>query len=75
MVRFADGCTGASASGPASKPEIPKPSNLWRYLQVAERSGVFGAGAIDAVKGRSELAVVWLEHLLLLSLLQHVSGS
>jgi hypothetical protein len=57
-----------------SKPEIPKPSNLWRYLQVAERSGIFGAGAIDAVKGRSDLAVTWLEHLLLLSMLQHPSG-
>jgi PD-(D/E)XK nuclease superfamily protein len=57
------------------KPEIPKPSNLSRYLEVAERSGVFGAGAIDAVKGRTDLAVMWLEHLLLLSMLQHVSGS
>jgi hypothetical protein len=57
-----------------TKPEIPKPSNLPRYLEVAERSGVFGPGAIDAVKGRSDLAVMWLEHLLLLSMLQHASG-
>ena len=57
------------------KPEIPKPSNLPRYLEVAERSGVFGPRAIDAVKGRSELAVMWLEHLLLLSMLQHASGT
>jgi hypothetical protein len=57
------------------KPEIPKPSNLPRYLEVAERSGVFAPGAIDAVKGRTELAVMWLEHLLLLSMLQHVSGT
>jgi hypothetical protein len=56
------------------KAETPKPSNLPRYLQVAERSGIFGPGAIDAVKGRSELAVMWLEHLLLLSMLQHGSG-
>jgi hypothetical protein len=55
--------------------ETPKPENLWRYLEVAERSGVFAPGAIDAVKGRSDLAVMWLEHLLLLSMLQHVSGS
>jgi hypothetical protein len=55
--------------------EIPKPSNLWRYLEVAERSGVVAAGAVDAVKGRSDLAELWLEHLLLLSMLQHVSGS
>ena len=53
------------------KTEIPKPQNLWRYLEVAERSGVFTPGAIDAVKGRSDLAVTWLEHLLMLSMLQH----
>jgi hypothetical protein len=57
-----------------AKAEIPKPTNLPRYLEVAERSGVFGPGATDAVKGRSDLAVMWLEHLLLLSMLQHPSG-
>src|ERR671936_1566961 len=57
-----------------AKPEIPKPSNLPRYLEVAERSGAFRPGATDSVKGRSELAVMWLEHLLLLSMLQHASG-
>ena len=58
-----------------SKPETPKPSNLWRCLEVADRSGVFAPGATDAVKGRSDLAVMWLEHLLLLSMLQHPSGA
>jgi len=58
-----------------SKTEIPKPSNLPRYLEVAERSGVFATGATDAVRGRSDLAVMWLEHLLLLSMLQHPSGA
>lgn len=57
------------------KPQTPRPSNLPRYLEVAERSGVFAPGAIDAVTGRSDLAVMWLEHLLLLSMLQHVSGT
>ncbi len=57
------------------KPETPKPSNLRRYVEVAKRSGVFARGAIEAVKGRSELAVMWLEHLLLLSMLQHTSGA
>ena len=57
------------------KPEVPKPSNLWRYLEVAERSGVFRPGATDEVKGRSELCVMWLEHLLLLSMLQDPSGA
>jgi hypothetical protein len=56
------------------KSETPKPSNLWRTVAVAERSGIFAEGAIDAVKGRSDLAVMWLEHLLLLSMLQHESG-
>jgi hypothetical protein len=56
-----------------AKPEIPKPENLWRYVEVAERAGVFASGAIDVVKGRSGLAVMWLEHLLLLSMLQHAS--
>jgi hypothetical protein len=57
-----------------AKPETPKPSNLWRTLAVAEQSGVFAPGATDIVKGRSELCLIWLEHLLLLSMLQHVSG-
>jgi len=46
-----------------AKSETPKPENLKRYVEVAEGSGVFARGAIDAVKGRSELAVMWLEHL------------
>jgi hypothetical protein len=58
-----------------AKPEIPRPENLARYLEVAERSAIFAPGAIDAVEGRSELAVMWLEHLLLLSMLQHASGN
>ena len=33
------------------KREIPKPSGLPRYLEVFERSGDFGPGAIDAVNG------------------------
>ena len=57
------------------KPEIPKPGNLWRYLEVADRSGVFRPGATDQVTGRSDLCVMWLEHLLLLSMLQHASGA
>jgi hypothetical protein len=58
-----------------AKPETPKPGNLARYLEVAERSGAFAPGAVDAVKGRSGLAVMWLEHLLLLSMLQHGRGT
>jgi hypothetical protein len=57
-----------------TKPETPKATNLRRYLEVAERAAVFEPRAIDMVKGRSDLAVMWLEHLLLLSMLQHSSG-
>jgi PD-(D/E)XK nuclease superfamily protein len=57
-----------------SKAEIPKPENLHRYLEVAKRSGAFKPKATGKVKGRSDLAVLWLEHLLLLSMLQHESG-
>lgn len=57
-----------------AKPETPRPSNLWRYLEAAERSGAFRPGAIGGLRGRSELAEIWLEHLLLHSMLQHPSG-
>jgi hypothetical protein len=56
-----------------AKPETPKPSNLSRNLEVAKRSRAFRRGAVDELKGRSGLAVMWLEHLLLLSTLQHKS--
>jgi len=55
------------------KAEIPRPENLWRYLEVAGRSSAVAARATDVVEGRTELAVMWLEHLLVLSMLQHVS--
>jgi len=58
-----------------AKAETPKPENMHRYLQVAERSGTFAPGALDSLKARSDLAVLWLEHLLLLSMLQHESGA
>ena len=35
---------------------------------------MFGPGAIDAVNG-TDLLEMWLEHLLLLSMLQHASGT
>jgi hypothetical protein len=56
------------------KAEIPRPANLSRYVEVAERSGVFAPGAIESLTGRGELAVMWLEHLLLFSMLQHAAG-
>jgi hypothetical protein len=53
------------------KPETPKPENLARYREVAERSGAFAPGAVEALAARSGLAETWLEHLLLLGMLQH----
>jgi hypothetical protein len=54
-----------------AKGEIPKPENWWRYSEVAQRAGIFQRGAVDSLRGRSDLCVMWLEHLLLLSMLQH----
>ena len=53
---------------------LPKPSRLARYVEVTEKSGVFKRGTIDAVNG-TDLLSMWLEHLLLLSMLQHASGT
>jgi PD-(D/E)XK nuclease superfamily protein len=57
-----------------NKSEVPRPQNLERYTEVAKRSGVFAPGAIDRLRQRSDLCVVWLEHLLMFSMLQHVSA-
>jgi hypothetical protein len=57
-----------------AKAETPKPENLARYVDVAETSHAFAPAALDVLEGRSDLAVMWLEHLLLLSMLQHDSG-
>ena len=57
----------------ASKRQLPKPARLPRYIEVMDRSRVFARGAIDEVNG-TDLLVMWLEHLLVLSMLQHPSG-
>lgn len=58
-----------------TKAETPRPDNLARYTEVARRSGVFAPGAIEMLSERSDLCVMWLEHLLLLSMLQHPEGA
>jgi len=58
-----------------TKPETPKPENRNRYLEVARASGAFADGALDGLVARSGLAEMWLEHLLVLSMLQHRSGA
>jgi hypothetical protein len=54
------------------KPRLPKPSRLSRYLEVTDTSGIFASGAIDAVNG-TDLCEMWLDHVLMLSMLQHPS--
>jgi hypothetical protein len=57
-----------------AKSAIAKPGRLQRYRAVATRSGIFLPEAIDMVD-RTDLLVMWLEHLLVLSMLQHTSGT
>jgi hypothetical protein len=56
-----------------NKVEQPKPRNAVRNMEVCDRSGAFAPTARQLL-GRSDLAVMWLEHLLLHSMLQHESG-
>lgn len=57
------------------QPQTPKPTRAPRYRQVAQKAGVFGSGAIGAVNRGGPLLVTWLEHLLVLSMLQHPGGT
>src|SRR6266540_2113941 len=54
--------------------EQPKPKNAAGNLEVCDRSGVFAPAARRLLE-RSDVAVMWLEHLLLLSMLQDESGA
>jgi PD-(D/E)XK nuclease superfamily len=53
-----------------NKIEQPKPTNAARNMEVCERSGAF-TPEVRLLLGRTDLAVLWLEHLLLHSMLQH----
>jgi len=58
-----------------AKPEpAPGPAALNRYVEVADCSGVFIDGWRAAVVG-TELQQIWLDHLLVLAMLQHPSGT
>ena len=63
----------ATAYHEVNRRQPPKPSRLPRYREVTETSGIFRPEALDAVNG-TELVHVWLDHLLVLSMLQHRSG-
>jgi hypothetical protein len=56
-----------------AKPAIAKPAGRPLQRKIAEQAGIFVRGAIDAAD-RTDLLVTSLEHLLLLSMLQHKSG-
>jgi hypothetical protein len=58
----------------AARLAIAKPARLRRYQAVARTSGVFKPRAIGALD-RTGLLVMWLEHLLALSTLQHPNSS
>ena len=50
----------------------PKPQRLPRYLEIAERAKIFSPDALHGFN-RSDLLVMWLRHLLVLSMVQHPS--
>ena len=58
----------------AAKSAIRKPIGLPRQREVAEKSGVLDSKTVEAVD-RTDLLVMSLEHLLLLSMLQHPSDA
>ncbi|MEM9464083.1 MAG: hypothetical protein AAGA90_01855 [Actinomycetota bacterium] len=50
-----------------------KPTHMPRFGEIHDRSGVFTSDALAQVNP-SRVSMLWLEHVLLLSMLQHVSG-
>jgi hypothetical protein len=69
----AEGIVGVvTAYHQVNRPQPPKPARLPRYREITEASGVFGPEALGAVNG-TELIHIWLDHLLVLSMLQHPS--
>lgn len=53
--------------------ERPPDHRLGRYLEVSDASGAFAPGAAAATAG-TPLQQIWLDHLLILAMLQHPSG-
>ncbi len=76
VLDLGDGTRGivgvVTAYAEVNRRQPPKPARLPRYREITDRSGFFGPGAIDAVNG-TELIHIWLDHLLVLSMLQHPS--
>ncbi len=76
VLELPDGSSGALAVDVKYREVVErkgvKKAHLPRFAEIHDRSGAFAPGAID-VLGPSRLSMVWLEHLLLLSMLQHES--
>jgi hypothetical protein len=76
VLDLGDGTKGivgvVTAYHDVNRRQPPKPSRLPRYREITDRSGFFAPAAIDAVNG-TELIHIWLDHLLVLSMLQHPS--
>jgi hypothetical protein len=76
VLDLGDGTNGVvgvvTAYHDVNRRQPPKPRRLPRYREITDTSGLFGPGALDAVNG-TELIHIWLDHLLVLSMLQHPS--
>jgi hypothetical protein len=78
VLELDDGAQGilgvVTAYQDVNRRQPPKPSRLARYREIADRAALFVPGWLDAVNG-TELIHLWLDHLLVLSMLQHPSGT
>jgi hypothetical protein len=76
VLELDDGSQGilgvVTAYHQVNRPHPPKPARLARYREITDRSRTFRPKAIDAVNG-TELTHIWLDHALVLSMLQHSS--
>jgi hypothetical protein len=76
VLELGDGTHGivgvVTAYQQVNKPQPPKPARLPRYREIMDTSAAFAPEAIAAVNG-TELIHIWLDHLLVLSMLQHPS--
>ena len=76
VLDLGDGSEGilgvVTAFTDVNKRQPPKQTRLPRYCEVMDRSRVFAPVALDAVNG-TELIHIWLDHLLVHSVLQHPS--
>ena len=77
VLALPDGSEGALAIDVTYREAVQrlgvKPSHMSRFVEIHDRSGAFKPGSADVFK-RSRLSLIWLEHILLLSMLQHESS-